>query len=140
MGGLARRCLLLSLGSALLPGFAGAQDAPAQRLTGGSSRAWTLHRIVRPPVAGSACSSGEVYTFAVTQELTVNRCRDGRLVESRHAWSISGADADEPKLTIAGMGSYVLSFHLSGAGGSVMRLRAPGAQPGVAMELSLDED
>ncbi len=145
MGHSTRYCIAFTavlLGVALRSQPAVPQDDPEERLTGGSSRAWVLQRFVQPAGPGSACSSGKIYTFAVTHDLIVSRCTNGQIVPSHYTWSISGRDAGDPTLMIDGMGAFLLSFHRPGAGTYRMRLRAKGTAqtPGIDEEFSLDED
>ena len=144
VGRLARHvavCVIILLGLAVTAGPAGGQDSPEQRLTGGSSRAWNLHRFVRPTGFGNTCSSGEIFTFAVTGDLAVSRCQGGRIVPSHHRWSLSGPGEDEPTLIIEGMGTFLLRVRQPGADTRRMWLRAKSAaQPVMEQEFSLDED
>lgn len=128
------------LGLAAVPALAQTRDDPEWQLTGGSSRAWVLQRFVRPATPESVCSAGKVYTFAMTHELTVSWCRNGRVVQSCHIWSITEAGGQGPTLAIAGIGAFLLQFQKSGAGGSRARLRMMSTRPGPDVELSLDED
>ena len=134
-------CVIILLGMAVTSGPAGGQDSPEQRLTGGSSRAWNLHRFVRPTGFGNTCSSGEIFTFAVTGDLAVSRCQGGRIVPTHHKWSLSRISGDEPTLIIEGMGTFLLRFPQPGVDTRRMWLRARGAaQPVMDQEFSLDED
>ena len=81
-------------------------DAIEQQLTGGSSRAWNLHDIVRSPTAGDGCTSGATYTFAVSHDLQVTRCQRGHLVTSHHAWTVQTDKEGTLTLVITGVGTY----------------------------------
>lgn len=135
--------LVVSLAVGVAPKVAGAQDSLERQVTGGSSRAWTLHRFTRATPPGDGCRSGETYTFDTSHELTINRCLDGKAVASRHGWSISTLGRGGPVLAITGMDAYSLTFHAFRQGGRLMRLRAEDAGPGKPAsdkELVFDED
>ncbi len=140
-----RRCAAIAgvLLLAVAPYAVGAQGDLEQQLTGGSSRAWVLHRIVRPPVASDACVSGATYTFAASHDLQVTRCQDGRLATSHHAWAVQGGQGDAPTLVVTGMGTYTVMLRDARPGPRLLHLHArstlPG-WPGGDEELYTDED
>ncbi len=118
------------LGLAVAPCAACAETSLEQQLTGGSSRAWTLHELVRPPVAGDSCTSGATYTFAASHDLQVTRCQDGRLVASHHAWTVSNGVDGAPTLVITGIGTYEATFQHPRPGPRQLRLHPRRAVPG----------
>jgi len=136
-------CIVVLVGAAMASKPAGTQESPGRRLTGGSSRAWISQRFVRFPEPGDSCSSGEIYTFAATHDLTVSRCEGGHIVQSHHAWSLSETDGRDAMLTIGGMGTFLLIFRDPGPGIHLMRLHSASAaqvQSAADKEFSFDED
>jgi hypothetical protein len=114
---------------AMPPGPAQAQDSLERQMTGGSSRAWTLRPLARPPSPGKGCGLGETYTFDTSHKLTINKCRSGEVVADRHGWSISTNGEGGPILAITGMNAYSLTIHTPRHGARLMRLHVD-AQPG----------
>lgn len=120
------------LGAVLLSGHAAAQGSLADVLTGGSSRAWQGQPLTFSAGLGSACLTGETFTFAVTHQVIVSRCVEGRIMQREQAWSAEGA-----VVVIAGLGAYQATM----TGTRRIRLLALSqARPANDIDLSLNED
>lgn len=131
------------LGLAAAPCAVCAETGLEQQLTGGSSRAWTLRGIVRPPVAGDSCTSGATYTFAASHDLQVTRCQHGHLVASHHAWTIRTDQGGAPTLVITGVGTYAARVQDARPGPRRLQLHARSVMPGWPAgdeELYMDDD
>lgn len=131
------------LGLAAAPCAACAETSLEQQLTGGSSRAWTLHEVVRPPIAGDACTSGATYTFAASHDLQVTRCQHGRLAASHHAWTVRTDQEGAPTLVITGVGSYAATIRDARPDPRRLRLHPSSVMPGWPAddeELHMDDD
>ncbi len=118
------------LGLATAPCAACAEVSLEQQLTGGSSRAWTLHKVVRPPIAGDGCTSGATYTFAASHDLQVTRCQHGRLVASHHAWTVQTDQEGTLTLVITGVGTYAAVVRDARPGPRRLRLHAKSVMTG----------
>lgn len=142
----AMRCLgaaiVWLLTSAAAPHAAAAEAALEQVLSGGSSRAWVLHEIVRPPIAGTECVSGAIYTFTVSHDMQVTRCQAGHLATSRHTWAIQ-KEGSATTLVVTGIGTYAVTLQDAGPGPRRLRFHALVAAPGWPAgdeELHMDEN
>ncbi len=105
-------------------------DVIEQQLTGGSSRAWNLHEIVRSPTAGDGCTSGATYTFAVSHDLQVTRCQRGHLVTSHHAWTVQTDKEGTLTLVVTGVGTYAAAVLHSLPGPRRLQLHPRSVIPG----------
>lgn len=123
---LRRRCAAVAwlLTSAAAPCAATAQAVLERELTGGSSRAWVLHEIVRTPIAGTACLSGAIYTFTVSHDLQVTRCQAGRLATSHHTWTVHDDQEGATTLIVTGIGTYTVTLQDVRPGPRRLRLHA----------------
>lgn len=118
------------LGLAAAPCAACADDTFEQQLTGGSSRAWNLHEIVRLPTAGDGCVSGATYTFATSHDLQVTRCQHGRFVTSHHAWTVRTDQEGALTLVITGVGTYAAGIQDAQPGPRRLWLHTKSVMPG----------
>ncbi len=131
------------LGLAVAPCAVGAEISLEQQLTGGSSRAWTLHEVVRPPLAGDGCTSGATYTFAASHDLQVTQCQHGHLVASHHAWTVRTDQEGALTLVITGVGTYAATVRDARPGPRRLRLHPWNVMPGWPVgdeELHMDDD
>lgn len=120
-----RRCaaVVWSLTSVAAACAGSAQVVLENELTGGSSRAWVLHEIVRTPIAGTACLSGAIYTFTVSHDLQVTQCQAGHLATSHHTWTVHDDLEGATTLIVTGIGTYAVTLQDARPGPGPRRLR-----------------